>query len=142
VEILFCYPLDGVVLTTGCDKTPAWPNGGGDRQFTAIVCPRADVNGWHNGSAAVPEPWSGKRASGLRRRDRLRGVHEYVASSRRRFATATPWAPLDDESLAEAPACRAGRARNPRAYRERGQIAYETGKRIVEMSGDLKPWTF
>ena len=33
VEVLFGYPLDGVVLTTGCDKTtPGLPDGGGDRQ--------------------------------------------------------------------------------------------------------------
>ncbi len=33
VEMLYGYPLDGVVLTTGCDKTtPALPDGGGDRQ--------------------------------------------------------------------------------------------------------------
>ena len=66
VEILFGYPLDGVVLTTGCDKTtPGLPDGGGDRQYAGHrAVGRPDAERLAQGPAhGFREPWSGKRAS-------------------------------------------------------------------------------
>ena len=60
VEILFGYPLDGVVLTTGCDKTtPALPHGSGDRRHSprsscpADPCSTAGGKGERTGSGTV-----------------------------------------------------------------------------------------
>ena len=80
VEILFGYPLDGVVLTTGCDKTtPACLMAAATVNMPAIVLSGGPMlNGWHQRRAhrfrhrGLESP----RAAG-RRRDRLRGVHEH-----------------------------------------------------------------
>ena len=97
VEILFGYPLDGVVLTTGCDKTtPGLPDGGGDRQYARhravgrtdaerLVQRRAHRFRHHRleGSASgLPPARSTTTSSWTSWRPR-----------RRRSATATPWAP-------------------------------------------------
>ena len=139
VEILFGYPLDGVVLTTGCDKTTpaclmaaATVNHAGDRAVR-----RADAERLASrASAPAPAPWSGKRASEL-----AAGEIDYeefmniVASSAPSVGHCNTMGTASTmNSLAEAlgmslPGC----AAIPAPYRERGQIAYETGTRIVEM---------
>ena len=145
VEILFGYPLDGVVLTTGCDKTtPACLMAAATVNMPAIVLSGGPMlNGWHQGRAhgLRHRGLEGARAA-CRRRDRLRGVHEIVASSAPSVGHCNTMGTASTmNSLAEAlgmslPGC----AAIPAPYRERGQIAYETGKRIVEMVWeDLKP---
>ena len=86
VEILFGYPLDGVVLTTGCDKTtPACLMAAATVNLPAIVLSGGPMlNGWFNGqrTGSGTVVWKAREAT-CRRRDRLRGVHEY-----RRFVCA------------------------------------------------------
>ena len=80
VEILFGYPLDGVVLTTGCDKTtPACLMAAATVNMPAIVLSGGPMlNGWHKGerTGSGTVVWKAREAAG-RRRYRLRGVHEY-----------------------------------------------------------------
>jgi dihydroxy-acid dehydratase len=145
VEVLYGYPLDGVVLTIGCDKTtPACLMAAATVNIPAIALSVGPMlNGW----------WKGERTgSGTvvwqARQDHAAGKITYeemmdiVASSApstgycNTMGTATTM-----NSLAEALGMQLpGSAAIPAPYRERGQIAYRTGKRIVEMvREDLKP---
>src|SRR5712691_1099484 len=145
VEILFGYPLDGVVLTTGCDKTtPACLMAAATVNLPAIVLSGGPMlNGWHNGER------SGSGTVVWKARERLAaGEIDYeefmniVASSApsvghcNTMGTASTMNALAEALGMSLP----GRAAIPAPYRERGQIAYETGKRIVEMvREDLTP---
>ncbi len=145
VEILFGYPLDGVVLTTGCDKTTpacmmaaATVNHACDRAFgrpdaERLVQRRAHRIRHHRLEAT--------RAA-CRRRDRLQRVHRNrgllgpSVGHCNTMGTASTMNSLAEALGMSLPGC----AAIPAPYRERGQIAYETGKRIVEMVWeDLKP---
>ena len=80
VELLFGYPLDGVVLTTGCDKTtPACLMAAATVNMPAIVLSGGPMlNGWHKGAAYGFRHRGLEGARGACRwRYRLRGVHEY-----------------------------------------------------------------
>ncbi len=145
VEVLYGYPLDGVVLTTGCDKTtPACIMAAATVNIPAIVLSGGPMlNGW----------WKGERAgSGTivwKSRERLAaGEIDYdefiniVASSApsvghcNTMGTASTMNALAEALGMSLPGC----AAIPAPYRERGQIAYETGVRAVEMVWeDLKP---
>ena len=145
VEILFGYPLDGVVLTTGCDKTtPACLMAAATVNLPAIVLSGGPMlNGWFNGER------TGSGTIVWKPRERLAAGEidydefiEIVASSAPSVGHCNTMGTASTmNSLAEAlgmslPGC----AAIPAPYRERGQIAYETGKRIVEMVWeDLKP---
>src|SRR5271165_6726469 len=145
VEILFGYPLDGVVLTTGCDKTtPACLMAAATVNLPAIVLSGGPMlNGWHKGQR------TGSGTVVWKARERLAAGEidyeefmEIVASSAPSVGHCNTMGTASTmNSLAEAlgmslPGC----AAIPAPYRERGQIAYETGRRIVEMvSEDLKP---
>ena len=145
VEILFGYPLDGVVLTTGCDKTtPACLMAAATVNLPAIVLSGGPMlNGWYNGVR------SGSGTVVWKSRERLAaGEIDYeefmsiVASSAPSVGHCNTMGTASTmNSLAEAlgmslPGC----AAIPAPYRERGQIAYETGVRAVEMVWeDLKP---
>lgn len=145
VEILFSYPLDGVVLTTGCDKTtPACLMAAATVNLPAIVLSGGPMlNGWHQGER------SGSGTVVWKSRERLAaGEIDYeefmsiVASSAPSVGHCNTMGTASTmNSLAEAlgmslPGC----AAIPAPYRERGQIAYETGLRIVDMVwDDLKP---
>ena len=146
VEVLYGYPLDGVVLTIGCDKTtPALLMAAATVNIPAIALSVGPMlNGWHQAaSAPAPAPSSGRRASCT-----AAGEIDYdefidiVASSApsvgycNTMGTATTM-----NSLAEALGMQLpGSAAIPAPYRERGQMAYATGKRIVDMvHEDLKP---
>jgi dihydroxy-acid dehydratase len=145
VEILFGYPLDGVVLTTGCDKTtPACLMAAATVNLPAIVLSGGPMlNGWFNGER------TGSGTIVWKSRERLAaGEIDYeefmdvVASSAPSVGHCNVMGTASTmNSLAEAlgmslPGC----AAIPAPHRERGQIAYETGKRIVEMVWeDLKP---
>jgi dihydroxy-acid dehydratase len=145
VEVLYGYPLDGVVLTIGCDKTtPALLMAAATVNIPAIALSVGPMlNGWHQGKR------TGSGTIVWESRQRLSageiGYDEFmdiVASSApsvgycNTMGTATTM-----NSLAEALGMQLpGSAAIPAPYRERGQIAYETGKRIVGMvHEDLKP---
>lgn len=145
VEVLFSYPLDGVVLTTGCDKTtPACLMAAATVNMPAIVLSGGPMlNGWFNGER------SGSGTVVWKSRERLAaGEIDYeefmriVASSApsvghcNTMGTASTMNALAEALGMSLPGC----AAIPAPYRERGQIAYETGTRIVEMVWeDLKP---
>ncbi len=145
VEVLYGYPLDGVVLTIGCDKTtPALLMAAATVDIPAIALSVGPMlNGWHEGrrTGSGTIVWEARRklAAGEIDRDRFM---ELVASSApsvgycNTMGTATTM-----NSLAEALGMQLpGSAAIPAPYRERGQMAYETGRRIVDMVwDDLKP---
>jgi dihydroxy-acid dehydratase len=145
VEVLYGYPLDGVVLTTGCDKTtPAAIMAAATVNIPAIVLSGGPMlNGWWKGNRAG----SGtiKWASGKLYKAGKIDYEEYLDS----VAAAAPsighcntmGTASTMNALAEAlglslPGC----ASIPAPYRERGQIAYKTGRRAVEIvHEDIKP---
>ena len=145
VEVLYGYPLDGVVLTTGCDKTtPAALMAAATVNIPAIVLSGGPMlNGW----------WKGERSgSGTvvwqARKDLAAGKIDYeeflaiVASSApsighcNTMGTASTMNALAEALGMSLPGC----AAIPAPYRERAQIAYETGRRAVEIvRDDIKP---
>lgn len=145
VEVLYGYPLDGVVLTTGCDKTtPACIMAAATVNIPSIVlCGGPMLNGyWHGertGSGTIV--WKGRErlAAGEITYDEFMDIVASSAPSVGHCNTMGTASTMN--SLAEAlgmtlPGC----AAIPAPYRERGQIAYETGMRAVEMVWeDLKP---
>lgn len=145
VETLFGYPLDGVVLNIGCDKTtPALLMAAATVNIPAIALSVGPMlNGWFRGerTGSGTIVWKAREmlAAGEIDDD---GFMELVASSApsvgycNTMGTATTM-----NSLAEALGMQLpGSAAIPAPYRERGQISYETGKRIVEMVWeDLRP---
>ena len=145
VEILYGYPLDGVVLTTGCDKTtPACLMAAATVDIPAIVLSGGPMlNGWFRGERAGSGTivWKAREllAQGLIDYEKF---IEMVASSApsagycNTMGTATTMNSLAEALGMSLPGC----AAIPAPYRERGQIAYETGKRAVELVWeDLKP---
>ncbi|WP_298984184.1 IlvD/Edd family dehydratase [uncultured Roseibium sp.] len=145
VELLYGYPIDGVVLTIGCDKTtPACLMAAATVNIPAIALSVGPMlNGWHKGertgSGAIV--WKARQMLAAGEID-YKGFVELVASSNpstgycNTMGTATTM-----NSLAEALGMQLpGSAAIPAPYRERGSISYETGKRIVEMvRADQKP---
>ena len=146
VEVLYGYPLDGVVLTTGCDKTtPACLMAAATVNIPAIVLSGGPMlNGWWKGRAR------GFRHGGLagarrprRRQDQLHGEFIDVVTSSapsvghcNTMGTASTMNALAEALGMSLPGC----AAIPAPYRERAQIAYETGVRAVEIvHEDLKP---
>jgi dihydroxy-acid dehydratase len=145
VEVLYGYPLDGVVLTTGCDKTtPACIMAAATVDIPAIVLSGGPMlNGWfkgeRTGSGTVVWKARERLAAGELNYDQF---IEIVASSApsvghcNTMGTASTMNALAEALGMSLPGC----AAIPGPYRERGQIAYETGKRAVEMVWeDLKP---
>ncbi|MEP5359550.1 MAG: IlvD/Edd family dehydratase [Nitratireductor sp.] len=145
VEVLYGYPLDAVVLTIGCDKTtPALLMAAATVNIPAIALSVGPMlNGWHKGrrTGSGTIVWESRErlAAGEIDYDEFM---EIVASSApsvgycNTMGTATTM-----NSLAEALGMQLpGSAAIPAPYRERGQIAYQTGRRIVAMvEEDLKP---
>ncbi|MFK7878537.1 IlvD/Edd family dehydratase [Roseobacter sp.] len=145
VETLFGYPLDGVVLNIGCDKTtPALLMAAATVNIPAVALSVGPMlNGWFQGerTGSGTIVWKAREmlAAGEIDDD---GFMELVASSApsvgycNTMGTATTM-----NSLAEALGMQLpGSAAIPAPYRERGQISYETGRRIVDMVWeDLRP---
>ena len=145
VEVLYGYPLDGVVLMTGCDKTtPACLMAAATVNTPAIVL---------SGGPMLDHVYNGKlMGSGTliwqARQDQAAGLIDYqefidiVAESApsighcNTMGTASTMNALAEALGMSLPGC----AAIPAPYRERGQIAYETGVRAVEIvREDLKP---
>lgn len=145
VELLYGYPLDGVVLTIGCDKTtPAMLMAAATVNIPAIALSVGPMlNGWHKGerTGSGTIVWKARQMMAAGEID-YKGFIDLVASSApstgycNTMGTATTM-----NSLAEALGMQLpGSAAIPAPYRERQQVAYETGKRIVGMvEEDLKP---
>ena len=145
VETLYGYPLDGVVLTIGCDKTtPALLMAAATVDIPAIALSVGPMlNGWHKGRRAGSGTiiWAGRQQLAAGEID-YEGFMDMAAASApsvgycNTMGTATTM-----NSLAEALGMQLpGSAAIPAPYRERGQIAYLTGRRIVDMvREDLKP---
>jgi xylonate dehydratase len=145
VEVLFGYPLDGVVLTTGCDKTtPAAIMAAATVNTPAIVLSGGPMlNGWWKGERAGSGTvvWWARQEHAAGRMDYQEFV-DLVASSApsighcNAMGTASTMNALAEALGLSLPGC----AAIPAPYRERGQIAYETGRRAVEIvREDLKP---
>ncbi|MDX8453156.1 IlvD/Edd family dehydratase [Mesorhizobium sp. VK9D] len=145
VEVLYGYPLDGVVLTIGCDKTtPALLMAAATVNIPAIALSVGPMlNGWHKGkrTGSGTIVWESRQrlSAGEINYDEFMDIVASSAPSTgycNTMGTATTM-----NSLAEALGMQLpGSAAIPAPYRERGQIAYETGKRIVDMvHEDLKP---
>src|SRR6516165_10508605 len=145
VEVLYGYPLDGVVLMTGCDKTtPACPMAAATVNIPAVVLSGGPMlNGWWKGERAGSGTvvWKAREELAAGRIDNREFLEIAEASAPSIGHCNTMGTASTMNALAEAlgmslPGC----AAIPAPYRERGQIAYETGRRIVEMVWeDLKP---
>lgn len=145
VEILHGYPIDAVVLTTGCDKTtPAALMAASAVDIPAIVLSSGPMlDGWHDGELAGSGTviWRARRklAAGEISKDEFMDMACASAPSAghcNTMGTASTMNAVAEALGMSLPGCSA----IPAPYRERGQIAYETGKRIVEMAyEDLTP---
>ncbi|MCC0005747.1 MAG: dihydroxy-acid dehydratase family protein [Methylobacteriaceae bacterium] len=145
VELLYGYPLDGVVLTTGCDKTtPACIMAAATVNIPAIVLSGGPMlNGWWRGQRAGSGTvaWKAREEHAAGRMSEAEVMDAVTASAPSVGHCNTMGTASTMNALAEAlgmslPGC----AAIPAPYRERGQIAYETGRRAVEIVWeDLKP---
>src|SRR5579862_6481148 len=145
VDLLYGYPLDGVVLTIGCDKTtPACLMAAATVNIPAIALSVGPMlNGWHDGerTGSGTIVWKAREMLAKGELDR-QGFIKLVASSApstgycNTMGTATTM-----NSLAEALGMQLpGSAAIPAPYRDRQECAYRTGRQIVEMvASDRKP---
>ena len=145
VEVLYGYPLDGVVLTIGCDKTtPACLMAAATVDIPAIALSVGPMlNGWHKGkrTGSGTIVWKARELLAAGEID-YPGFIELVTSSTpstgycNTMGTASTMNSLAEVLGMQLP----GSAAIPAPYRERGQMAYETGLRIVDMvHEDLRP---
>lgn len=145
VEVLYGYPLDGVVLTIGCDKTtPAMLMGAATVNIPSIALSVGPMlNGWHEGKRAGSGSivWEARQQMAAGKID-AKEFTEMVASSAPSTGFCNTMGTASTmNSLAEALGMQLpGAAAIPAPYRDRQEMAYHTGKRIVEMvREDLKP---
>jgi dihydroxy-acid dehydratase len=145
VEALYGYPIDGVVLTTGCDKTtPALLMAAATVNIPAIALSVGPMlNGWHKGerTGSGTIVWKGRELMAKGELD-AEGFIKLVASSApstgycNTMGTATTMNSLAEVLGMMLP----GSAAIPAPYRDRQECAYHTGRRIVAMvHEDLKP---
>ena len=145
VEILHGYPLDGVVLMTGCDKTtPACLMAASTVDLPAIVLNGGPMlDGWHNGKLAGSGTavWDSRVELAAGRIDYEEFIDIVTSSAPSDGHCNTMGTASTMNSLAEALGMSlTGNANIPAPYRERGQMAYKTGLRIVDMvKDDLTP---
>lgn len=145
VEILYGYPIDAVVLTTGCDKTtPAGIMAASTVDIPAIVLSGGPMlDGWHDGELVGSGTviWRSRRQLAAGEIDEEEFLQRACSSAPSAGHCNTMGTASTMNAVAEAlglslPGC----AAIPAPYRERGQMAYETGRRIVEMAyEDLRP---
>jgi dihydroxy-acid dehydratase len=145
VETLNGYPLDAVVLTTGCDKTtPSAIMAAATVDIPAITLNSGPMlDGWHEGELVGSGTviWRSRRKLGAGEIDEeefLRRATDSAPSTGHcnTMGTASTMNAVSEALGMSLP----GQAAIPAPYRERGQMAYGTGKRIVEMAyEDLRP---
>ena len=145
VEVLYGYPIDGVVLTTGCDKTtPAQIMAAATVDIPAIVLSGGPMlNGWFRGerTGSGTIVWKAREMLARGEIDE-KGFLQLVASSApsaghcNTMGTATTMNSLAEALGMSLPGC----AAIPAPHRDRQEMAFLTGKRIVEMvHEDLTP---
>ena len=144
VEIMHGYPIDAVVLTTGCDKTtPAGIMAATTVDIPAIVLSGGPMlDGWHDGELVGSGTviWRSRRKLAAGEINEEQFLDAACASAPSAGHCNTMGTASTMNAVAEAlgmslPGC----AAIPAPYREHGQMAYETGRRIVEMYDDLRP---
>jgi len=145
VEVLFGYPLDGVVLMIGCDKTtPACLMAAATVDIPAIALSGGPMlNGWHKGerTGSGTVAWKARelKAAGEIDDEGFLELLESAAPSVghcNSMGTATTMNSLAEALGMSLPGC----AAIPAPHRDRGQMSYVTGKRIVDMVWeDMKP---
>ena len=145
VETLYGYPIDGVVLNIGCDKTtPALLMAAATVNIPAVALSVGPMlNGWFRGkrTGSGSIVWQAREMQARGEIDD-EGFMELVASSAPSVGYCNTMGTASTmNSLAEALGMQLpGSAAIPAPYRQRGQISYQTGKRIVEMvEDDLRP---
>ena len=144
-ETLYGYPLDAVVLTTGCDKTtPAGIMAAITVNIPAIVLSGGPMlDGWHEGELVGSGTviWRSRRklaAGEIDEEEFLRRATDSAPSPGHcnTMGTASTMNAVAEAMGLSLPGC----AAIPAPYRERGQMAYRTGQRIVDMAyEDLRP---
>jgi len=144
-ELLYSYPLDGVVLTTGCDKTtPGMLMAAATVDIPAIVLSGGPMlDGWYKGMRAGSGTvvWFARQELAAGRINYDQFLEMVASSAPSPGHCNTMGTALSMNSMAEAlgmslPGC----ASIPAPYRERHQMAYETGRRAVEIvHEDLRP---
>ena len=144
-ELLYSYPLDGVVLTTGCDKTtPGMLMAAATVDIPAIVLSGGPMlDGWYKGmrAGAGTVVWFARQELAAGRINYDQFLEMVASSAPSPGHCNTMGTALSMNSMAEAlgmslPGC----ASIPAPYRERHQMAYETGRRAVEIvHEDLRP---
>ncbi|WP_419905019.1 IlvD/Edd family dehydratase [Kiloniella sp.] len=147
VEILYGYPLDGVVLTVGCDKTtPACLMAAATVDIPAIVLSGGPMlNGYSGGRLC-----GSGTAIWEAREEHAKGELDYEGFMKRAadsapsagycntMGTASTMNSLSEVLGMQLP----GGGSIPAPYRERGQVAYHTGQRIVDLvREDVRPST-
>ena len=145
VEILHGYPIDAVVLTTGCDKTtPSAIMAASTVDIPAIVLSGGPMlDGWHDGELVGSGTviWRSRRKLAAGEIDEQEFLALAAASAPslghcNTMGTASTMNALAETLGLSLPGC----AAIPAPYRERGQMAYATGRRIVAMAyEDLRP---
>ncbi|GAA4224235.1 dihydroxy-acid dehydratase [Sagittula marina] len=145
VEVLHGYPLDGVVLTTGCDKTtPAMLMGAATMDIPAIALNGGPMlDGWWKGKRAGSGAiiWEGRRLLAEGKIDYDEFMSRVCSSAPSLGHCNTMGTASTMNAMAEALGMTlTGNSAIPAPFRERMAMAYETGKRIVGMvMEDLKP---
>jgi dihydroxy-acid dehydratase len=145
VEVLYGYPLDGVVLMIGCDKTtPACLMAAATVNLPAIALSVGPMlNGWYKGERTGSGTiiWKMREMLAAGEIDYEEFMRQVASSAPsvgycNTMGTATTMNSLTEALGMSLPGC----AAIPAPYRERGQVAYDTGLRIVDMvREDLKP---
>lgn len=145
VEILYGYPLDGVVLTTGCDKTtPSALMAASTVDIPAIVLSGGPMlDGWHEGTLAGSGTviWRSRRKLAAGEIDEEEFLEAALDSAPSIGHCNTMGTASTMNAMAEALGMSlTGCAAIPAPYRARGQMAYRTGRRAVELVlQDIKP---
>ncbi|PLK69092.1 dihydroxy-acid dehydratase [Rhizobium sp. TH135] len=145
VELLYGYPFDGVVLTTGCDKTtPSALMAASTVDIPAIVFSGGPMlDGWHDGELVGSGTviWRSRRkyaAGEITKEEFLERALDSAPSVGHcnTMGTASTMNAIAETLGMSLTGC----AAIPAAYRERGQMAYRTGKRAVELVlEDIRP---
>jgi len=145
VETLYGYPIDGVVLTIGCDKTtPACLMAAATVNIPAIALSVGPMlNGWHKGerTGSGTIVWKARQLLAAGEIDDAEFIRLVASSAPSTGYCNTMGTATTMNSLAEALGMSLpGSAAIPAPYRDRQEVAYRTGKRVVEMvAEDLKP---
>ena len=145
VEVLYSYPIDGVVLTTGCDKTtPACLMAAATVDIPAIALSVGPmISGWAQGKriGSGTVVWKARERFAAGEIDRAAFIKLVASAAPSTGYCNTMGTATTMNSLAEALGMSLpGSAAIPAPHRDRQECAYETGRRIVEMvHADRKP---